>query len=375
MLPIAYLPGLPPASNEALGRYLPPLPTGVLTAWLGANLPFNPQEDPHPWVLDPFGAAPRLTVEAARAGYRVLVAANNPVARFLIEMAALPPNPETLRSALALLASARRGDERLELHVRGLYKTTCDQCSAEVMVEAFIWERISPPGETPDARPIGRIYHCPACGHGGEHPATQADIARAAQFAGGGLHRARALERVAAQDDPDRRHVEEALDAYLPRAVYALFTLINRLDGLPVSHAQKDALTALLLHACDQANTLWPHPAGRARPRQLTIPPRFRENNIWLALENAVELWATPGEPVPLAIWPDLPPATGGICLFEGRLKDLGENLPAVPIRAVAAALPRPEPGVLDPFGFMGWMVVGPRSRWPIQERSAPPPL
>ena len=43
------------------------------------------------WVLDPFGFSPRLALEAARAGYRVLVTVNNPITRFLLEMSARPP--------------------------------------------------------------------------------------------------------------------------------------------------------------------------------------------------------------------------------------------------------------------------------------------
>ncbi len=149
---------------------------------------------------------------------------------------------------------------------------------------------------------------------------------------------------MAPANDPDRQHAEEAISAYLPRAVYGLFTLINRLDGLPIAPARRQYLQALLLYACDQANTLWDHPARRERPRQLSTPARFRENNIWLALERGIELWGrpTPPEPLPLTIWPAQPPETGGICLFEGRLKDLAAALPRIPLQAVITALPRP---------------------------------
>jgi hypothetical protein len=315
-------------------------------------------------VLDPFGAAPDVAIEAAQSGYRLLVAANNPVARFLLEIAAKPPSREDLQAALAELSSMRRGDERLEPHIRSLYLTRCDECGEEVMAEAFLWDRGSgaaaggsfgPEGQATETPfPFARIYHCPVCGEGGEHPATPEDIERAAQFSAGGLHRARALERVTGREDPDRHHVEEALATYLPRAVYALFTLINKLESLPSApnyqvSGNRRALEALLLTTFDQANTLWPYPAGRARPRQLSIPPRFWEKNIWLALEEAVEQW-TPGEDfhqgVPITTWPELPPESGGICLFECRLKDFAEQMvvknQVIHIEAVLAALPRP---------------------------------
>jgi hypothetical protein len=54
----------------------------VAAAWL-ARHPIQPGT----WLLDPFGFAPQLAIEAARSGYRVLVTANNPITRFLLEMA------------------------------------------------------------------------------------------------------------------------------------------------------------------------------------------------------------------------------------------------------------------------------------------------
>ncbi len=276
-----------------------------------------------------------MVIEAARAGYRVLVSANNPIARCLLEMAACAPGEEDLQAALAELAASHRGDERIEPHIRSLYMTECAGCGRPVMAEYFLWERGA-------SAPYARFYRCPQCGDEGERPATHEDVKRAEQFASGGLHRARALERVAPRDDPDRPHAEEALSVYLPRAVYALFTLINRLDALQLPSQRRLYLQALLLTACDQGNTLWPYPTERERPRQLTIPPRFRENNIWLALEQSIRLWVSPGPAVPLSLWPQEPPAGGGITLFQGRLRDLAVAPTHGKIEAVLAALPRP---------------------------------
>ena len=333
--PIAYIPGFPPQKSEPLARYLPPLPDGVVSKWLKDNIPIDLHEDSNPWVLDPFCASPRLTIEAARSGYRVLTAANNPVARFLLETTAQPPTEDELHASLAVLASARKGDERLERHISSLYLTNCDDCGQPVIADAFLWER-----ET--NKPFARIYRCTNCEKKGEFPATQADIARAAQFSESGLHHARALERVTSLDDPDRHHVEEALATYLPRALYALFSIINRLEGLFLTPIQRKCLLALCLTACDQANTLWQYPTVRARPKQLTIPVRFREMNIWLSLEQGIEQWASHTKPVPIVHWPEQPPQDGGICVFEGRLVDLIDSMTGIPVKAVLATLPRP---------------------------------
>lgn len=327
--PQIFIPGHEGQVELPLSRYLPPIPAGVIAAWLESNVPRGA------WVLEPFGASPLAAVEAARAGYRVAVAANNPIARFLLEMQAQPPQEEAMRSALADLGAARRADERLEPHILGLYATQCPECGMETFASAFIWERES-------AAPHAKIIDCQVCGHEGEHPTNEEDQARAAGFQRGGPHQARALERIAPSDNPDRVHAEEALGAYLPRAVYALFTIINRLDGLTVSPEKRRLLSALVLSACDRASTLWAHPKGRLRPRQLSTPPQFREHNLWLGIEQAVALWAQERQAVPIVAWPEAPPESGGISLFEGRLREMAESLPGRAFQAVITAFPRP---------------------------------
>lgn len=327
--PFAFRPGLVSMRNTPLGRYLPLLPKGVAASWLAETVPQGG------WVIDPFGASPQLAVEIAQEGYRIIVAANNPIARFLIEMAATPPSVDEMQAALAVLATTRLGEERLEPHINNLYATTCDNCEGEVIAQAFLWER--------DALgPYARIYTCPHCQQAGEYPATTADIEKAAQYTTSGIHRSRALARVVSGDDPHREQTEEALDVYPPRAVNAIFTVINKLEGLSLEEPQRDMLAALMLSTCDQANTLWQVPSARARPRQLTIPPQYRENNIWLALENAIPLWANQQSATRLTYWPETPPEEGGICLFEGRMKKLAGQLGELNIQAVVSAFPRP---------------------------------
>jgi hypothetical protein len=331
----AFIPGKMPTQPGPLARFLPPIPEGVAGAWLLERF------EPGGWVLDPFGASPRLAAEAAHAGFRILVAANNPIERFLLEITSDPPTESELRAALADLATAPKAGERIEPHILSLYRTECAQCGHSITAEAFIWERGAP-------APSGRIYHCTRCGDNGERPTTPADAERAAQFSGGSIHRMRALERVAPLDDPDRPLVEEALDTYPPRAVYALITLINKLASLP--KPRQRLLTALLLPVLDQSNSLWHHPTSRSRPRQLTTPPRFREQNIWFALEEAIKQWAnsTKGVPaIPLTLWPEQPPASGGISLYPGPLRELADQVTTSPLQdihftAALGAIPRP---------------------------------
>lgn len=327
----AYIPGLKSADSGPLSRFLPPLEDGVVSAWL------SHQSLTGSWLLDPFGFSPRLVLEAARSGYRVLVTANNPITRFLLEMFANPPAQSEFTAALADLGAIKKGDERLEGHLQSLYFTSCEKCNQQIYAQTFLWRK----GE--DA-PYARIYECKHCGDSGEHLVTEDDINRAKKIAEtDNLHRSRAFEKVIALNDEDRIYAEEAIQHYLPRPLYVLTTIINRLDSMNLSAERKRALTALVLLACDAGNTIWAHPAERPRPKQLSTPSQFRENNVWMMLERGLSLWTETGAMVPVEAWPKRIPESGGICIYEGRLKDLAHTVKKeIPIAAVIGSVPRP---------------------------------
>ena len=328
---LPYIPGLEPADPGPLSRFLPALEQGTVSTWLAQHIPAGN------WLIDPFGFSPRLILEAAQAGYRVLVTVNNPVTRFLIEMAANPPAISDFNAALADLAVSKKGEERLESHLQSLYLTKCENCGREIQAQAFLWRK----GELV---PFARIYTCKECGDMGERAVTPEDTERAQKLAAtDSLHRSRAFERVAALDDENRIYVEEAIQHYLPRPLYVLTTIINRLDNLELAPERKRALTALLLVACDAGNTLWGYPSERPRPKQLSTSNQFREHNVWMNLKSGIDLWAEPSANVPCVAWPNKVPESGGICVFEGRLKDLAHEVKKeIPIAAVIGSVPRP---------------------------------
>ena len=326
-----YIPGLRAADPGPLSRFIPPLEEETVSTWLWHHVPTSS------WLLDPFGFTPRVALEFARAGYRVLVTVNNPVTRFLLEMAAHPPTESDFKAALADLAASKKGDEHLEIHLQSLYATKCEKCGHEVFVDSFLWRK----GEDV---PYARVYDCKECGDAGERIVTPEDVERVKKIAStDGLHRSRALERVASLDDEDRIYVEEAIQHYLPRPLYVLTTIINRLDSLNLTSERRRALTALILVACDAGNTLWGYPSERPRPKQLTIPNQFREHNVWMMLERGINIWTETASSVACEAWPNKIPESGGICIYEGRLKDLAHEVKKeIPISAVVTALPRP---------------------------------
>jgi hypothetical protein len=221
------------------------------------------------------------------------------------------------------------------------FTDTCEKCEKQIHASAFLWRK----GEDV---PYAKIYECKHCGDSGERVATDSDKELVMQIAATDtLHRTRLFERVISLKDEDRIYAEEAIEHYLPRPLYVLGTILNRLDSLNLSEVRKRALTALVLLACDAGNTLWGHPAQRPRPKMLNTPSQFRENNLWMMLERGVGLFAESGAPVPFEAWHAKErrkiPETGGICIYEGRLKDLAHEVKReIPIAAVVTSIPRP---------------------------------
>ena len=105
-----------------------------------------------------------------------------------------------------------------------------------------------------------------------------------------------------------------------------------------------------MLVACDETNSLWSHPADRPRPKQLTIPTRFLEKNLWLSLEQAVNRWEDTSlvqlsewqSSLPLTEQPMVHDGQGSIYVFDGPARNIVPALKIIQPGAVVTALPRP---------------------------------
>ena len=310
-------------------RYLPLLAPGVVKQWFGHHA------KPGEWVLEPIGASPAAVLELGETGARVLVAVNNPVTAFEISLLARAPAKSELEAMLGELSVQKKGGERLGSHIKNLYLSRCASCGSEVTVESFIWRK----GESV---PRAKNYHCPACGDEGEHPVVDSDLERlTAPERADKLHRAMALEKVPQGTRSARENLEELLYLYSPRPLYALFTLINKVEGMSLTTAKRALLDALLLSALDAGHSLWPAGEGTERPRVVNIPGEYFEHNLWLSMEKAVDLWSRRKKPVPLTRWPETPKANG-ICLFQGRMRDLLQQKSGVTPDSVVCVIPRP---------------------------------
>jgi hypothetical protein len=326
---IPYIPGDAPPPKLPLGRFLPPIPQGMVTAWCRDHL------HPGEWVLEPFGFNPMVPIEIALAGHPVLVTVNNPIHAFLLQMLASAPQEEELVAALQDMATAPKGDERMEPYIRSLYAVDCASCKRKIEADAFLWNK----GE---GHPYAALVECPFCGAVGEQILTEETLESLTPLPPKQLHQARALNTIADRHDPLRPQVENALNAYLTRPLIVLQTMINKLEGLDQTPRRRMLLTALILSAADAGNTLWAYPSPRNRPRQLVVPSVYQEKNLWKVMEKAIHAWQVLPTPVPCTDWQGLSSSTPGIYRFQGRIRAL-DLLPEIGhISAVIMAVPRP---------------------------------
>ncbi len=320
-----FIPGYPPHPFP-LARHLPPLGEGIVTA-------FGEQfTAPGDTVIDPFGQTPRVALELARMGCRVVIANNNPILRIALR-AALDPVPiKTLRSVLTRLADSRIANERAETYLRRVYRSTCPDCNSPVEVDAFLWER-----ETLTEK----SYYCDACHEDKSRPVDAADVELASRFPPRGPHYHWAMDRVAPPDDPDRQLIVDALEACTPRALSVIFTLTHKSNALSFDPLERRAIELLLLMVYDEATSL-----EGMRPRTLKPHVRFREKNIWLALERLVkdDAWQTDGGPA-VKLMPEadlLTSSSPAIALHAGSIRDLAKTIQPKSVPCMIAALPRP---------------------------------
>ncbi len=304
----AFVIGDAPPLPSPLARYLPVIPDGMIQNYLGQHVPRGGL------IIDPFGSSPAAIIESARAGYRVIVASNNPILTHLLRVLAGSYPPERFHHILASLAAIRKGDERLERHLQQLYEVQCPDCGNYCQAKAFMWGKGA-------STPYACILDCPECKRKGELTVSADSLQKLAGLSKGGMHRARAIERIAGMNDPIRPRVEQALESYLVRPLYVLFTLLNRLETLQIEAEDELLIQGLLISAFDAGNTLWPHPPSNLRPKQLGQSAQIRENNLWMALNDAVSEWSSAQTPVPIVEYPHTPPATGGIYHFPGQVQ------------------------------------------------------
>jgi hypothetical protein len=327
-----FAPLLPPyrigqaVQARPLARYLPEIPAGMISDCLTRAA--------SGMVFDPFGLSPDLDLEIAQSGCTVLACVNNPVTRVLFELAAQPPTEAELNRCTSLLAHAMKGGQQLQAHIQSLYQTTCNSCGKTIQASGFLWEREA-------SLPYAREYTCPFCWESGSYPLTEIDEQTLAPVQRVPLQRAWAIERIAPPGDALREDAVQVVDSHLARPLYVIFSLINRLETLSLTGREKLIMNGLLLNVLDDATPMQQLEHIIQRPRQLVVPAKFREHNLWNSFERALDFWRTPQKRVRFTCYPDLPDGAG-ICLYQGRVKELFELHTTPPMEQAITVPPRP---------------------------------
>ena len=148
-------PGDGPPPNIPLSRFFPQYSQGVVSSWLTENVPTGSL------VIDPFGSSPQMLMEIAQADYKVISVLKNPITRFVVEILSSAPQMPEMQTAVAELASTKRGNMRLEPYLLSIYETKCGACDAKVSADAFLWDQNT-------NAPYAKIYTCSFCGQVGE---------------------------------------------------------------------------------------------------------------------------------------------------------------------------------------------------------------
>jgi len=314
-----------------LGRYFPPLPRTFFHQWAVQ------QDLQNHLLIDPISAHPYISIELAAHGFPMLASRNNPINWLITEVIASAPSEQDFNNALNPLLNTRFGDGFLADHLASIYETACASCGKRIQAKAFVWRK-------DENLPFKKIYHCPFCKDEGEYDLTSEDIERIHSLGDLGMHRSRAIQRVSSENAIAQETLRDAVDSYLPRALYVCMLLMNRVERLAMEKRQKKLLLASLLPVFDDANMLWPYPEKENAILKITPPGVFLENNLWLSLTNAYTKYASPHPMIPVKYWPNFTLERGEICFFQRKLiKKMGARLPEHHI-AVPTLLPKPNP-------------------------------
>lgn len=323
-----FVDGDQPVSLWPLQRYLPEFPGNLAFNWISSKV------SPGSIILDPFGTSPALLIELARQDHAVISCILNPVIRQLLETGTKPYTRNDALAVIDELARSLKENTRFDQYIQSFYQTRCSSCLKVIQAGEYIWERGS-------KYPSTVLYECPECGDNNQHPPEKMDLDIIDSISRSPLYRALAIDRITGLEMDLQQDARDVASSHLPRALYVIVAIFSRLDALNLSLTKKNLLVTLLLVVMDHANTLWPIDSPGYRPRQLTIPTRFREFNLWKVLENASDIVCSLSNRIRVLHYPEIP-SPGEIAIFPGRVRDLLGSRDSESFAAVVTAIPRP---------------------------------
>jgi len=351
-----FIPGKPDKPSALLPQRFHPIPSAVVKAYVEACT------QPGDLVIDPFCEGPTVLRQAVRAGRRAVGSSFNPLAAMTIRLALAPPARRQLDAAITRLGDAPRMDERFGEHIKNLYAVPCPRCGQATPADAFTWER--------DTSALIRIqWQCQQCGHQAAPQALSDERAGDETIEQRGLHYWYAVDRIAPAGDPQRERAQQLLELYTPRNLYALSSLLMKIESLFADDETQQILKLLLLSCLDSCSSLYGPGSSSVRHR-LRSPAHFLERSVWRAFLAAASEFPTAGdgELFPLAddldalLTDDEPSRAALLSIGVNRLVAL---LPPGRVALVIATPPRPDPA----FWALSWLWTG----WLFGHQAAAP--
>jgi hypothetical protein len=288
-----FVPGKRKEAEGPLARYLQPMPAGVATAYVKA------WTEPDEIVLDAFCQGETILTEAVQNGRKAIAVGFNPLTvlavRGRLTLRAEPqgeawPDSRQMDAGFTRLRDSPKLGMRLQECLEALYSTPCPACQHPTIADYFVWDR-----ERED--PVEKGYRCELCGNEGLAEVEPADLEALDRIETRGFHYWYILDRVASRGQDSREQAQRLLDLYTPRNLYALASLLIKIEALFPESPLQDAFKLILLTCLDSCSNLY-SAEDRTRPHRLHPPARFLEPNVWRTFEAAYQE-ARQGSPPP----------------------------------------------------------------------------
>jgi hypothetical protein len=355
-----FVPGKRREGQGPLARYLQPMPSGVAAAYIKA------WTEPGQIILDAFCQDAAVLSEAMQNGRRAIAVNFNLLTILAIRSYLTWPDRRQLDSAFTRLSDSLKLATRLREHLDALYSTLCPWCQRPIVADYFVWDR-------EQDRPVEKSCRCQFCKHEGLAVVKPADLEILTRIEKRGFHYWYILDRVAPRGEDSREHAQRLLDLYTPRNLYALASLLIKIEALFPQPPLQDAFKLILLACLDSCSNLY-SVEDRTRPHRLHPPARFLELNVWRAFESAyheTRRWLPPPEvylarsleeiiaPTPLT-GPEGESPNAFLDALTAR--DLFRRLPEASVALVITTPPYPDPVFWSlSYLWSGWL-LGPKA-------------
>jgi len=355
-----FVPGKRKKGEGPLARYLQPMPAGVAAAYIKA------WTQPDQIILDAFCQDETILSEAVQNGRKAIAVNFNPLTVLAVRSRLTWPDSRQLDAGFTRLSESPKLGMRLQEHLRALYNTLCPWCQNPTPADYFVWDRER-------EKPVEKGYRCELCGSEGLAMVEPADLEALDRIETRGFHYWYILDRVATRGEESREQAQRLLDLYTPRNLYALASLLIKIEALFPQGPLQDAFKLILLACLDSCSNLY-SAEGRTRPLRLHPPTRFLEPNVWHIFEAVYQetrQWS-PSPEVHLTknleeiLAPHLFAWTEGEppdAFLEARtVRSLARELPDESVALIVVTPPYPDPAFWSlSYLWSGWL-LGPKA-------------